>query len=108
MPDEYVLVLTTLPASANVAAFARRLVADRLVACANLFGEMTSVYRWEGVVAEARERQILLKTSRARLQELRERVHELHPYDVPEFVVVPIGEGSDAYLRWIGASTRPT
>ena len=105
MPDEYVIVLTTLPADTDAAAFGRTLVTERLAACINVLDEMTSVYRWEGVVSQERERQIVIKTSRARVEALRERLAALHPYDVPEFVVLTITGGSDAYLRWIGDST---
>lgn len=105
MTDEYVIVLTTLPADADGAAFARTLVTERLAACVNLLGEMTSVYRWEGEVSQEAERQIVIKTSRPRVGALWQRIRDLHPYDVPEFVVLPILDGSDAYLRWIGDST---
>jgi periplasmic divalent cation tolerance protein len=102
----HVLILTTLPADADAGAFALALVDARLAACVNLLPVMESVYRWEGRVERASERQLLLKTSRDRVAALRERVRELHPYDVPEFIVLPIVDGDDAYLRWIGDSTR--
>lgn len=105
MPDPYVVVLTTLPSGADAAAFARSLVTERLAACVNLHGEMTSVYRWEGAVSEDTERQLVIKTSRAQVGPLWERLRDLHPYDVPEFLVLPIIDGSDAYLRWLGDST---
>ena len=101
----HVLVLTTLPADADAAAFARTLVSERLAACVNLFAPMESVYRWEGDVQRDAERQLIMKTARARVDALWQRVRELHPYDVPEFVVLPIVDGSDAYLRWLGEST---
>jgi len=100
-----VLVMTTLPADADAAAFARTLVEARLAACVNLLPPMESVYRWEGRVEQETERQLLLKTSRDRIPELWEQVRRLHPYDVPEFLVLPIVDGSDAYLKWIGEST---
>lgn len=107
LPD-YVIVLTTLPADGEVAsAFARTLVEDRVAACVNVLGEMQSVYAWEGAVEEEQERQIVIKTSRDRLESLWDRVKELHSYEVPEFVVLPIIDGNDAYLRWIHDSTRP-
>jgi periplasmic divalent cation tolerance protein len=106
MPDEYVLVLTTLPASADATALARALISERLAACVNVHQEMVSIYRWEGEVEQETERQVVIKTSRSRVGPLWERVRELHPYDVPEFVVLPIIDGSDAYLRWLGDSTR--
>ena len=101
-----VLVMTTLPADADV--FARTLVETRLAACVNLLPGMDSVYRWEGAVEQERERQLVIKTTRARIAALWERVREVHPYEVPEFIVLPIVDGNDAYLRWVGESTRTT
>ena len=100
-----VVVLTTLPADADAAAFGTALVEERLAACVNLLAPMQSVYRWQGRVDREAERQLVIKTSRQRLDALWERVRILHPYDVPEFIVLPIVDGSDAYLRWIGNST---
>jgi len=105
MPDEYVLVLTTFPSSGDAAALARALVSERLAACVNVHQEMVSIYRWEGEVEQETERQIVIKTSRSRVGPLWDKVRELHPYDVPEFIVLPIIDGSDAYLRWLGDST---
>jgi periplasmic divalent cation tolerance protein len=105
MADQYVVVLTTLPADADPSTLARALVDERLAACVNILPPMTSVYRWRDGIEEDAERQILIKTTRARLTELWERLRELHPYDVPEFVALPILDGSEAYLRWIGEST---
>lgn len=104
--SDYVLVITTLPADADAVTFARALVETRLAACVNLLPAMDSVYRWEGTIEQERERQLMMKTSRARVLALWERVREMHPYDVPEFIVLPIVDGNDAYLRWIGESTR--
>ncbi|MEO7274497.1 MAG: divalent-cation tolerance protein CutA [Vicinamibacterales bacterium] len=105
MISEYVVVLTTLPADADAAAFARQLVDERLAACVNLLPLMESVYRWEDRVEQDSERQLVLKTSRERVAALWERVRELHPYEVPEFIVLPVTDGNDAYLRWVGEST---
>ena len=104
---DYVIVMTTLPADADVSSFAHTLVEGRLAACVNLLPAMDSVYRWEGKVEQERERQLVIKTSRSRLPALWDRVREMHPYDVPEFIVLPIAGGSDAYLGWLGDSTRP-
>jgi len=100
------IVLTTLPSGADFEAFARALVEERLAACVNILPEMHSIYRWEGRVDEARERQVIIKTTRERVPPLRERVRALHSYDVPEFIVLPIVDGSDDYLAWIDGSTR--
>jgi periplasmic divalent cation tolerance protein len=106
MVPEYVLVLTTLPADADADAFGRSLVEERLAACVNLLPLMDSVYRWEGRVEHETERQVVMKTSRERVDALWDRVRELHPYEVPEFIVIPITDGNDAYLRWVGEGTR--
>ena len=108
MTAEYVIVLTTLPADAESRAFGRTLVEERLAACVNLLPVMDSVYRWEGQVEHDTERQVIVKTSRDRVAALWERIRELHPYETPEFVVLNIQDGSDAYLRWIGESTTRT
>lgn len=102
----YVLVLTTLPSNFEARTFARPLVEERLAACVNILPEMRSVYRWQGKVEDEPERQVFIKTTRNRLVALWERVRALHPYDVPEFVVLPIVEGNDVYLRWIADSTE--
>jgi periplasmic divalent cation tolerance protein len=105
MSHEYVIVLTTLPGDADTTAFGRALVEERLAACVNLFPPMESIYRWEGAVESETERQVAIKTSKDRVISLWERVRELHPYEVPEFIVLPIVDGNDAYLRWIAEST---
>ena len=108
METDYVLVMTTLPGDADADAFAHTLVGARLAACVNVLPLMDSVYRWEGQVSRDGERQLFIKTSRLRLPELWEQVRKLHPYDMPEFIVLPIVDGNDAYLRWVGESTRTT
>jgi periplasmic divalent cation tolerance protein len=107
MESEYVVILTTLPADADGQAFGRALVDERLAACVNLLAPMESVYRWEGRVEKESERQVVIKTSRDRVIALWERVRELHPYEIPEFLVLPIADGNEAYLRWVGESTKP-
>jgi periplasmic divalent cation tolerance protein len=105
MNHEYVIVLTTLPADADGPAFAQAIVEDRLAACVNLLPVMESIYRWEGGIEHEPERQIVMKTSRERVAPLWERVRDLHPYEVPEFLVLPIVDGNDAYLRWVAEAT---
>jgi periplasmic divalent cation tolerance protein len=105
MAAEYVIALTTLPADADAAEFGRTLVDERLAACVNCLPVMESVYRWEGKIEFEAERQLVIKTSRDRLGDLWDRIRDLHPYEVPEFVVISIVDGNDAYLRWVGDST---
>lgn len=103
---DYVIVLTTFPADGDVDQFASRLVDERLAACVNVLPAMRSIYRWRNVVESADERQLLIKTSSACLTELEARIRALHPYDVPEFVVIPITHGSTTYLSWLSDTTK--
>jgi periplasmic divalent cation tolerance protein len=105
MTQDYVIVLTTIPADADAGAFGKTLVEERLAACVNLYPIMESIYRWEGRVEHESERQVVIKTARERVVALWDRVREMHPYEVPEFVVLPIVDGNDAYLRWMGEAT---
>jgi periplasmic divalent cation tolerance protein len=105
MSAEYVIALTTLPSDADAAEFARTLVDERLAACVNLLPIMESVYRWEGKIEFEAERQLVIKTSRDRVIDLWDRIRDLHPYEVPEFIVIPIVDGNEAYLRWVGDVT---
>lgn len=100
------LVLTTLGADADASALARTLVEERLAACVNVLPPMRSVYRWKGSVEEDREQQLLIKTASDRVDALRNRLHALHAYDVPEFLVLPVVGGSEAYLNWLVESVR--
>lgn len=81
-----------------------RVVRERLAACANLIPGVRSVYRWEGNVHRDEEALALLKTTRGAVDALRARILELHPYDVPEFLALPVETGSGAYMSWIADS----
>ncbi|HVC20423.1 MAG TPA: divalent-cation tolerance protein CutA [Vicinamibacterales bacterium] len=100
-----VLVLTTLPIEADAEAFAARLVEERLAACVAIHAEMQSVYRWDGRVTRDRERQLVIKTAAARTDALLARLRELHPYDLPERLVIPVAAGGEDYLRWVRDGT---
>jgi len=105
MESGSVIVLTTIDATVDGRELASVLVAEGLAACVNLFGEMESVYRWKGDVETARERQIMIKTTVDRVAALQTRLHEIHAYEVPEFLVLPIVGGSERYLSWLREST---
>lgn len=98
------LVLTTVGADFDARALAHALVDSRLAACVNIVAGMHSVYRWEGRVASDDEQLLLIKTTDARVDALREELFRRHPYDVPEFVVLRIESMSDAYGAWLLAS----
>ncbi len=99
--SDVAIVLTTLGAGSDAAAFARTLVEERLAACVNVIGPVTSIYRWNGKVEQDAEQQLVIKTTIARVEALEARVKALHPYDVPEFLVLSAAGGSDAYLAWV-------
>lgn len=101
---EFALVLTTISGDSDGSALAKALVAERLAACVNILPPMTSIYRWQGAVETVGERQLLIKTTAAKVGALRERVTALHSYDVPEFLVLPVAGGSHDYLSWLRES----
>jgi periplasmic divalent cation tolerance protein len=100
-----VLILTTVPDDARAESLARTLVEERLAACVNIHGAMTSIFRWKGQVDREAERQLIIKTTRDRVPVLEARIKALHSYELPEFVIVPIEGGSDAYLDWVRRET---
>jgi periplasmic divalent cation tolerance protein len=100
-----VIVLTTWPAVRDTDALARTLVGERLAACVNVLGEMRSTYRWKDAVEVESERQLIIKTTSRQLPALQQRLSALHPYELPEFLVLPVAGGSEAYLAWLQAST---
>lgn len=85
---------------------AEALVRERLAACVQSIGPVGSTYRWEGKVETASERLLLVKTTEARRAAVIDRVRALHPYTVPEIIVLPIRGGLDDYLRWIADASR--
>jgi periplasmic divalent cation tolerance protein len=101
-----VIVLTTTGPGFNAHALARALVEAQLAACVNIVPRIDSIYRWEGRVVEDLEQLLIIKTMDARVDALREELFKRHPYEVPEFVVLPIGATSDAYGAWLLESTQ--
>ncbi len=104
--SDLILILTTMPDSADVDELARTLVDERLAACVNVHGPMTSVYRWKGDAERENERQVVIKTTRDRVHALQTRLHELHPYELPEFLIIE-ADGSDAYAGWVIDAVLP-
>lgn len=102
------LVLTNLPDREAAGKLARELVDRRLAACVNILGDCTSVYRWQGQVEETAEVPMLIKTTAAAYPALQQAIGELHPYELPEIIAVPLAQGLPAYLDWVAAETQPT
>ena len=99
-----VVVLVTGPDRETLVEIGRRVVENRLAACANVLDGVSSVYRWKGRVEEAGEALAILKTTPARTGPLEDSVRALHPYEEPEFIVLPVLGGSDSYIEWVARS----
>ena len=102
--SEIVVAFTTLPADFDVVALARELVGEKVAACVTVLPPVQSVYEWEGTLTVDHEQQLLIKTTRARIAELWDALKARHPYQVPEFLVLPVVDGNPAYLKWIEGS----
>ncbi|GAB3478036.1 divalent-cation tolerance protein CutA [Nocardiopsis coralliicola] len=104
---EHLRVETTAGSRADAEAIARSAVEHRLAACAQVHGPITSVYRWEQRIEADEEWAVVMKTAADRLDALTAHLTDVHAYDVPEIVAVPVTGGSDAYLDWVVDETRP-
>ena len=101
MASQIRLVLVTVPDVDTGCALARRVVQEHLAACGNVIPGLTSVYRWDGELQEDSEALVLFKTTEGVLSDLKRRVMELHPYEVPEFLAFRVTDGHAPYLRWL-------
>jgi len=100
------LVFTTLPSAEKAAELGKALVEERLAACANLIPAVRSIYRWQGKLQDENEVLVLLKTRAEHLERLKLRILELHPYEVPEVLAVPVEAGYQPYLDWLAGETK--
>ncbi|HKB77486.1 MAG TPA: divalent-cation tolerance protein CutA [Myxococcales bacterium] len=100
------LVFTTLPSADKAAELAKLVVEERLAACANLLPAIRSIYRWQGKLQDENEVLLLLKTRAEHLERLKLRILELHPYEVPEVLAVPVEAGYQPYLEWLAGETK--
>jgi periplasmic divalent cation tolerance protein len=100
-----VIILTTVGAGFDARPIARELVEQRLAACVNIVPSVTSIYRWQGRVDEEAEQLLVIKTVDANVDALRAALLARHPYEVPEFVVLPVMSTSEAYGAWLLEST---
>lgn len=105
MAAAYSVVLVTVPDKKTAAKLGRGLVEGRLAACVNVVGDVSSIYRWQGKIAEASELLLVIKTKSALVPEIVEFVRKNHPHSVPEVISLPIQQGHRPYLDWIGAGT---
>ena len=99
-------VITTTETKASAQAIAHALVEKRLAACVQIIGPITSTYRWQGEIETAEEWMCLIKSRRDLYEALEEAIREVHPYDVPEILAVPVVAGSKDYLEWLNGELR--
>ena len=100
------LVLTTAGSEMEAQKIAQTLVERSLAACVNIVPRIQSVYRWEGRVEQAEEYLLLIKTVKAREEQVYAAIRELHSYDLPECIAIPIESGSADYLKWLSDSVE--
>jgi periplasmic divalent cation tolerance protein len=101
------IVLVTAGSEEEAKKIARALVERRLAACVNIIPQVLSIYRWQGKLAEDREWILLVKTTAAAFDRVRQAIAELHSYDLPECICLTIEDGSANYLQWIAESVTP-
>src|SRR5208283_4130935 len=97
------VVLVTAPNLKTARALAKAALQARLIACANLVPKIESHYRWQGKIESGAEVLLILKTTKSKLAALEELILASHPYDTPEFLVLPLTAGSERYLDWLAA-----
>lgn len=103
--SDYIQVVTTTDKEADAQRIARSLVETRLAACVQVFGPVLSTYRWQGAIETNREWQCWAKTRRDLFERIEQAIRQIHPYEVPEILAVPILAGSESYLAWLDAET---
>ena len=110
-PDTVLLCYSACPDAASAQNIAEALVGEQLAACVNQLPGVRSTYRWQGAVIHDDEVLLLIKTTGGQLESLRQRLLQLHPYELPELIAVPVDHGHAAYLDWVRQSvtaSRPT
>ena len=100
---KFSIVLVTAPDLKTARALANAALSARLIACANLVPKIESHYRWHGKIESSLEVLLVLKTTKSKLTALEKLVVAKHPYDMPEFLVLPLHAGSKKYLNWLAA-----
>ena len=100
------IVITALGTEAEATDMAWELCERKLAACVNIIPNITSIYHWKGEIQSSKEWMLVIKTSAALFENVREAIRELHPYEIPECIELPIERGSTTYLNWIGESVE--
>lgn len=106
MQNEFAIVLSTVDSRESAQKIAHALVERRLAVCVNIVSGIESVYRWKGQIESAQELLLVIKTASDRFELVRDALRELHPYELPECVMVKIEQGSAEYLEWLSEGLR--
>ena len=107
MPDKHLIAICSCPDRAVAESIANHLVEHNLAACVNITSEVTSIYKWEGQKEMAKERLLLIKTANSCYDALEAAIKQLHPYELPEIIAVPLERGEPHYLSWIDQCLTP-
>ena len=107
LPEDFIAVLVTVPNEEVATTLARALVGEKLVACVNILPSVRSIYAWQGEMCDESELLCVLKTRRALFPAVEDRVLDLHPYQVPEIIALPLVLGHSPYLGWLFDETHP-
>lgn len=102
---ETLLVITNCPDEEIANAIALAVVEAKLAACVNILPRVQSVFRWQGIVESAAEIPLFIKTTSANYPTLEAKIRQLHPYEVPEIIALPVTHGLPAYLNWVATET---
>ncbi|MEI7842058.1 MAG: divalent-cation tolerance protein CutA [Gallionellaceae bacterium] len=106
MKSDVLIVLSNFPDYVSAEAAATRLIEQNLAACVNILPTCTSIYRWEGKIEHANEVPLLIKTTLTAYPKMENALRELHPYELPEIIAVPVAAGLPAYLNWVTQETQ--
>ena len=103
MENTYIIVMVTTASKQEAEKIAQRVLKERLIACANIIGPVSSIFHWAGKIEKAEEYLLLMKSRKDLFEKLAETVKALHSYELPEILVLPIVESSKTYLDWLGS-----
>jgi len=101
LEETYIVVIVTTASKQEAERIAELLINERLIACANIIGPVSSIFHWSGKIEHTEEYLMLLKSRKSLFDNLAETVKALHSYEVPEILVLPVIGGSEAYLDWL-------
>ena len=106
--EDYILVLNTCNSDEIASKIAETLVSKKLAACVNIVNSIESVYQWQGKIERDKELLLIIKTRKPLFSQLKQEIQEMHDYELPEIIAVPIEAGEKNYLNWIKSATNAT